>query len=72
MFRQKLKKSVDKGCFYASASFLQDIDIKEGDEVELDVGDSHLMLQFMGQFKGALFSSGPSNPPYLICDSGYY
>ncbi len=28
-------ESVDKGCFYAHAPFLQDIDIKEGDEVEL-------------------------------------
>ena len=40
-------ESVDRGCFYASASFLQDIDIKEGDEVELDVGESHLTLKFM-------------------------
>lgn len=65
-------KSVDKGCFYASASFLQDIDIKEGDEVELDVGDSHLTLKFMGRFKGALFSSGKTNSPYLIINSDDY
>lgn len=65
-------KSVDKGCFYASASFLQDIDIKEGDEVELDVGDSHLTLKFIGRFKGALFSSGKTNSPYLIINSDDY
>ena len=65
-------ESVDKGCFYASASFLQDIDIKEGDEVELDVGNSHLTLKFMGRFKGALFSSGTSYPPYLIMNSADY
>ncbi|MDE5700002.1 MAG: ABC transporter permease [Lachnospiraceae bacterium] len=65
-------ESVDKGCFYASASFLQDIDIKEGDEVELDVGNSHLTLKFMGRFKGALFSSGISFPPYLIINSADY
>ena len=65
-------ESVDKGCFYASASFLQDIDIKEGDEVELDVGDSHLTLKFMGRFKGALFSSGNSYSPYLIMNSADY
>ena len=65
-------ESVDKGCFYASASFLQDIDIKEGDEVELDVGDSHLTLKFMGRFKGALFSSENSYPPYLIMNSADY
>lgn len=65
-------ESVDKGCFYASAPFLQDIDIKEGDEVELDVGDSHLTLKFMGRFKGALFSSGKTNSPYLIVNSADY
>ena len=65
-------KSVDKGCFYATAPFLQDIDIKEGDEVELDVGDSHLTLKFMGQFKGALFSSENSVSPYCIINSADY
>ena len=65
-------ESVDKGCFYANAPFLQGIDIKEGDEVELDVGDSHLTLKFMGRFKGALFASGTNNPPYLIMNSADY
>lgn len=65
-------ESVDKGCFYASASFLQDIDIKEGDEVELTVGNSHLTLKFMGQFKGALFYSGKTFAPYLILNSADY
>ena len=65
-------ESVDKGCFYASAPFLQGIDIKEGDEVELDIGNSHLTLKFMGRFKGALFGSGNSNPPYLILNSADY
>ncbi len=65
-------ESVDKGCFYASASFLQDIDIKEGDEVELNIGNSHLTLKFMGRFKGALFSSEKSFPPYLIMNSADY
>lgn len=65
-------ESVDKGCFYANAPFLQNIDIKEGDEVELDVGDSHLTLKFMGRFKGALFSSENNNFPYLLIDSADY
>ncbi|MDE5801642.1 MAG: ABC transporter permease [Lachnospiraceae bacterium] len=65
-------ESVDKGCFYANAPFLQGIDIKEGDEVELTVGDSHLTLKFMGRFKGALFGSENSNPPYLIMNSADY
>lgn len=65
-------KSVDKGCFYATAPFLQDIDIKEGDEVELDVGDSHLTLKFMGRFKGALFGSERNDSPCLIINSADY
>ena len=65
-------ESVDKGCFYASAPFLQDIAIKEGDEVELTVGDRHLTLQFMGRFKGALFRSGKADTPYLIINSADY
>ena len=66
-------ESVDKGCFYATTNFLQDIDIKEGDEVELDVGDCHLTLKFMGRFKGALFnSSGKIYAPYLIINSADY
>ena len=65
-------ESVDKGCFYANAPFLQNLTIKEGDEVELTVGNSHLTLKFMGRFKGALFGSGNSNPPYLIMNSADY
>ena len=65
-------ESVDKGCFYANAPFLQDIDIKEGDEVELTVGNSHLALKFMGRFKGALFGSGNATSPYLIINSADY
>ena len=65
-------ESVDKGCFYANAPFLQDMDIKEGDEVELTVGDSHLTLKFMGRFKGALFGSENSNSPYLIMNADDY
>ena len=65
-------ESVDKGCFYANAPFLQDLTIKEGDEVELTVGDSHLTLKFMGRFKGALFDSGNTASPYLIMNSADY
>lgn len=65
-------ESVDKGCFYANAPFLQDIDLKAGDEVELTVGNSHLTLTFMGRFKGALFASGNTNTPYLIMNSADY
>ena len=65
-------ESVDKGCFYANAPFLQDLTIKKGDKVELTVGDSHLTLKFMGRFKGALFDSGNTASPYLIMNSADY
>lgn len=65
-------ESVEKGGFYATAPFLQDIDIKKGDEVELTVGNSHLTLKFMGRFKGALFDSGNVAYPYLIINSADY
>lgn len=65
-------ESVDKGCFYANAPFLQDMDIKEGDEVELTVGNSHLTLKFMGRFKGALFASKNMAYPYLIMNAADY
>ncbi len=65
-------ENVDKGSFYANAPFLQDLAIKAGDEMELTVGDSHLTLKFMGQFKGALFGSENTNPPYLIMNSADY
>ena len=65
-------ESVDKGCFYANAPFLQGIGIKEGDEVELTVGNSHLALKFMGRFKGALFASGNTASPYLIINAADY
>ncbi len=65
-------ENVDRGCFYASAPFLQDVAIKKGDEVELTVGDCHLTLQFMGRFKGALSRSGKADSPYLIINSADY
>ena len=65
-------ESVDKGCFYANAPFLQDLTIKKGDKVELTVGDSHLTLKFMGRFKGALFDTGNTASPYLIINSDDY
>ena len=40
--------------------------------MEIVVGNSHLTLRFMGRFKGALFRSENSNPPYLIINSADY
>lgn len=65
-------ENMDKGYFYGSVPFLQNIDIKEGDELELDINDSHLTLRFMGQFKGALFSSENNASPYCIINSADY
>lgn len=65
-------KSVDKGCFYANSPFLQKLDIKEGDEVELAAGDSSVKLKYMGRFKGALLSYDNTANPYLIINSEDY
>jgi len=65
-------ESVDKGCFYATSPFLQNMDIQKGDEIELEVGDSKLTLKFMGRFKNAVFGTQNSAHPLLIIDSADY
>lgn len=65
-------KSVDKGYFYCTSQFLQNIDIEKGDEVELEIGECRLTLKYMGRLKGALFSSDSSSSPTLIINSDDY
>lgn len=65
-------KSVDKGCFYCTSQFLQNIDIEKGDEVELEIGECRLTLKYMGRLKGALFSSDSASSPTLIINSDDY
>ena len=65
-------ESVDKGCFYATSPFLQNSDIKKGDEFELEVGDSRLTLKFMGCFKNAVSGTDSSSNPMLLIDSADY
>lgn len=59
----------DKGCFYATSPFLQNIDIQVGDEVELEIGDSKLSLKFMGRLKDAIAGMESTASPMLIINS---
>lgn len=62
-------KNVEKGTFYATTPFTADTDIKEGDEVTIEVDDVWLTLKYMGYFKGATFSTESTAGPYLIVNS---
>ena len=65
-------KSVDKGSFYCTSQFLQDMDIAKGDEFVLEVGACRLTLKYMGGLKGALFNPNSSSNPMLIINSADY
>lgn len=65
-------ESVDKGCFYCTSQFLQDIDAAKGDEFVLEIGECRLTLKYMGRIKGALFSSDSFSSPMLIINSADY
>lgn len=65
-------QGVEKGWFYANSPFLQGIEMKAGDEVELTVGDTTLKMKYKGRFKGALFSSDNTSNPILILNSEDY
>lgn len=65
-------KDVEKGTFYATKSFLNDTDIKVGDEVELTLGECQLTMKFAGRCKGALFGSDDVSNPHLILNSEDY
>lgn len=65
-------ESVKKGYFYASAPFLQNTDISEGDEVTIAVGDLNLTLIFAGRFKGAFTSSENMSNSWLILNHEDY
>lgn len=68
----RLIKSVPKGCFYATAPFLQKLDISVGDEFELNVGESRLPLKYMGRFKNPLSGNDDSSSPYILMNEEDY
>ncbi|HRR75488.1 MAG TPA: FtsX-like permease family protein [Ruminococcus sp.] len=68
----KVISSVDKGDFYCTSPFVQKMDISEGDEVVLEIGDTTMPLTYKGCFKGALFSNDEMSSPYIIINNEDY
>ncbi len=62
-------RKLEPGCFYANATFLQDTDIKAGDEVVLKIGDTKRTLKFMGRMKGAIISKQKMSSPFLLLNA---
>ena len=62
-------KSVKKGRFYATTTFIQGLDIKEGDEVVLTIDDFSYKLEYAGLFKGAYIQNGTTCLPFLLINS---
>ncbi len=59
-------ETVPKGCFYATSPFTQKSDIKPGDTLELEIGDTKLTLKYLGLMKGATFYTESTANPYLL------
>lgn len=62
-------KNIEKGTFYCSTPFIQDLDVKEGDKFELDVEGVHLDLEYKGIMKGAITDTSSTASPYLLINS---
>ena len=62
-------KSVGKGRFYATTTFVEGLDIKEGDEVEISIDGFSYKLEYAGIFKGAYIQNGTACLPYLLINS---
>lgn len=63
---------VEKGCFYATAPFSQDMDLKIGDQFKMEVDDVQLDLKYMGRLKDALSSSDSASGPMLLFSNEDY
>ena len=57
---------VEKGYFYSNSPFLQNTDIKKGDEVTIAVGDLNLKLTYAGRLKSAFHSNEDSANAFLL------
>ncbi len=65
-------EGVDKGDFYCTAQFFQEINVTKGDEFVLQIGECHLTLKYRGRIKGALFHSDSVSNPILLINSADY
>ena len=59
-------ETVEKGAFYSTTPFIKDTDIKEGDTVVLEVGDTKIPLKYLGNMKGATFFTQSTANPILL------
>ncbi len=65
-------KNVQKGTFYATTPFTDNTDIKDGDEVTIELENTKLTLKYSGYFKGTFFSTEQNSGPYLILNAEDY
>lgn len=65
-------KDVQSGCFYSTRLFVNDMNISEGDYIDINVGDTSLKLKYMGVFKDALLYNDNSSNPMLLMDRSDY
>ncbi|MBR6337685.1 MAG: FtsX-like permease family protein [Ruminococcus sp.] len=61
-------ESVEKGCFYSTAAFINDMDVRKGDIFEVCVDDIRLSLKYMGVIKCPTISHDSTASPYLLVD----
>ncbi len=67
-----LIEDVPGGCFYSTRPFVQNIDISEGDYVDVNVGDTSVKLKYMGIFKDAVLYTDNASLPWLLIDRSDY
>ncbi len=65
-------KDVEPGWFWCTAPFLENNDMKYGDEVEVTVNDTVVTLKFAGRFKAAGISTESGASPHLLVDRTDY
>ena len=65
-------KNVEKGTFYCTSSFIYGLDVKEGDEFKLKIGNTKLSLKYAGTYKNYTDPSDNAANPYLIVNDEDY
>ena len=65
-------QDVEKGHMYANATFVKGSELSVGDEVKLDVGDSHMTFIYDGQMKDIIMGGAATNSPRLLLSAEDY
>ncbi|MBR6107968.1 MAG: FtsX-like permease family protein [Oscillospiraceae bacterium] len=63
---------VEKGSFYATSQFVQDTDIKPGDDVTIKIGETDITLKYAGAIKCPVFSTESVAGPSLLLNHTDY